>query len=354
MKTKTIIFVAISIFLFVGAHGTLPAHAVSAGIGVSKSIIDVEVLAGDTHKADITVFNNSTSTALPVKIDLLLWNLKEDADDIEFVRAEEGLNATKWFDIETTDFILEPEATRKINFTISPPQDVSPGSYFVMMRFQPTFPDFYFEEEGPKFIPEVGSLFFIKVPILSLDGETGLYGAEIVSLQPGGADKISIIDNFLPEANAGAFDSAAKTLVAKVANTGLYHFQASGLVEIKNIFGRTVAEANLQQRYLLPKRTRNLDMIILPPPTTEGLPFLQRAFKSITYNLKTKTYLGPYSAIVTLSVPNETPVVESVRFWVIPWQFWLLLGISAFGIAFIIRRGKGRFALAIKILLSRK
>ena len=329
-------------------------NAISAGLGVSKSVADFEIPAGTTHSDKITVLNNSTSTALPVHIDLLLWNLKEDSDDIEFIRAEEGLNATKWFDIDTVDFILEPGATRKINYTIGPPRNVSPGSYFVMMRFQPTFPEFYFEEEGPRFIPEVGSLFFLKVPFLSLDGEANAYSAEIVSLEPGGSQKIGLINNFLPEANAGVFDGAVKVLIAEIANNGIFHFKASGNIKVKNIFGRTVAEAELPGKFLLPNRTRPIETIILPAPTTEDLPFLSRTFKSITYNLKTNTYFGPYSAIITLSIPGNTPVVESVNFWVVPWQFWLIVGVISAGLVLIFRRGRGRFTLALKVLIERK
>jgi len=135
-----------------------PASAVSAGLGVGSAIKDIEIPAGLTQKDSITLFNNSTSTPLPVHLDLVLWNLKVDADEIEFVRAEEALNATRWFDLEVTDFILEPGEAREIKYTISPPLNVSPGSYFVMMRFQPTFPEFYFEEKGPRFIPEVRTI----------------------------------------------------------------------------------------------------------------------------------------------------------------------------------------------------
>jgi len=355
MKSKifiTLLFLGTSYYVL-GTAAVSTAQAVSAGLGLSASIMDIEVPAGGSIDAGITVFNNSTSTALPVHVDLVLWNLKEDADDIEFIRAEESLNATKWFDLQQTDFILEPNANRRIEFTIDPPASVSPGSYFVMMRFQPTFPEFYFEEEGPRFIPEIGTLFFLKVPILSVDGERGLYNAEIVSLTPTGANEISIISNFLPEANAGAFDSSVKTLIARIANTGLFHFQASGLVEVKNIFGRTVAKADLQQRYLLPNRARNLDTIILPPPDTKSLPFLSRTFKKLSYRLKNNTYFGPYSAIVTLSIPGEVPVVSSIKFWIIPWQFWLIAGLGITAIIFIIRRGRGRFSTALKILLGR-
>jgi len=330
-----------------------PASAVSAGLGVGSAIKDIEIPAGLTQKDSITLFNNSTSTPLPVHLDLVLWNLKVDADEIEFVRAEEALNATRWFDLEVTDFILEPGEAREIKYTISPPLNVSPGSYFVMMRFQPTFPEFYFEEKGPRFIPEVGTLFFLKIPLLSLDGGTG-YGADIVSLEPGGADRISLIDNFVLRANAGVFDGAVKTLLARIRNTGIFHFKASGQVEIRNIFGFTVAKAELPSKYLLPDRTRPLETIILPRPDTESLSFIGRTFKKLVYGIRTNTYFGRYSAVVTLSVPREAQIVESVNFWVIPWQFWLVLSLISIGSAIIIKRGQGRLALALKVLIRRR
>lgn len=334
---------------------TMAVHTANAqtGFGIGKSILDFEIPAGTSHADSILIVNNSDSAPLPISIDLLLWNLKEDADDIEFVRAEEGLNATQWFDIETTDFILEPSGSREVKFTVSPPVSTSPGSYFVMMRFQPALPDFYFKEEGPRFIPEAGALFFLKVPFLSLDERADAHDAEIVSLKPGGANKISIINNFLPEANAGAFDGAVKSLVAEIANTGIFHFKASGNIKVENVFGRTVAEAEIPNRFLLPDRTRPIETIILPPPETESLSFINRFIKKAGYSLKTNTYFGPYTAIVTLSVPGEVPVVESVNFWVIPWQFWLILSFIATGMTLIVKRGRGRFSTAFRILLKR-
>jgi len=353
-KTKTIIFVAISVFIFVGIRGAGTASAVSAGLGISAHTIDLEVPAGDTYADDLTIFNHSTSTALPVHIDLALWNLKEDADDIEFIRAEEGLNATKWFKIDTVDMILEPNSFKEINYTVSPPKDVAPGSYFVIMRFQPTFPEFYFVEEGPRFIPEVGTLFFIKVPLFSLDGESG-YGANIESLEPRGSDHIGIIENIIPRADTSVFDGAVKVLDSRISNTGIFHFKVAGTIKIKNIFGRTVAEKEIPDRYLLPNRTRPIETILLPPPTTKSLPFLRRIVASAIYKLRTNTYLGPYRAVATLVVPEQdAPVVETVNFWVIPWQFWLIVGALVFVLAIAIRKDRGRFTLALKVLIERK
>lgn len=353
---KRIIITLVLIFILNTAYGILytpVAHAVSAGLGVGSAIKDIEIPAGLTQKDSVTLFNNSTSTPLPVHLDLVLWNLKVDADEIEFVRAEEALNATRWFDLEVTDFILEPGEARDIEYTISPPVNVSPGSYFVMMRFQPTFPEFYFEEEGPRFIPEVGTLFFLKVPFLSLDGGTG-YGADIVSVKLGGANELSLINNIVLRENAGVFDSAVKTLLARIRNTGIFHFKASGQVEIKNLFGFTVARAELPSKYLLPDRTRPLETIILPRPDTESLSFIGRTFKKLVYGIRTNTYFGRYSATITLSVPGGTQVNESVNFWVIPWQFWLIISLIFLSSAVIIQRGHGRFALALKVLIRKR
>src|SRR3990167_3948886 len=349
----SIVFVLSYVFVF-----SYEAHATAAGLGVTRAIMDFEILIGDSHSDRLNIINNSTSTPLPVHIDLQLWNLREDADDIEFVTVEDSLNATRWFDVPVRDFILEPQEERTIYFTITLPTDTPPGSYFVMMHFVPNFPDFYFAEEGPRFIPEIGSLIFIKAARLSLEGDDSLYSAEITSLKPSGTSKIDIVSSFLPKANAGAFDSAVKTLVMSIKNNGVFHFKASGNVQIKNIFGRVITEIEIPPRYLLPARERPVDVAVLPPPNTETLPFLQRAFKSITYNLKTNTYFGPYRAVATLNIPeSDLPVVKTVNFWVIPWKFWLVIGVLSAGSILIVRKFgneiKKRVGLIIKILTSR-
>ena len=76
------------------------------------------------------------------------------------------------------------------------------------------------------------------------------------------------------------------------------------------------------------------------------------------YVLRTNTYFGPYRAVATLNVPeNDLPVVKTVNFWVIPWKFWLVIGVLSAGSILIVRKFgneiKKRVGLIIKILTSR-
>ncbi len=301
----------------------ISAHAAEVGLGVDTNTFDLEIQAGDSYKGDLAVFNTSPTVSLPVHIQLNLWDLKGDSEDIEFVTSEPALNATKWFKLKTTDLIIEPDKAKEVNFTIKVPEDVSPGTYLVMMRLQSVLPEHYFEADGPRLIPELGVLFFVKVPLLTLEGNRVAYGAEVLSINPKDARHIGLLEKtFINRAKAGVFEDAVKTLIAKVRNTGIYHFKSSGFVEIKNFFGRTVSKIELKERYLLPNKSRDLEIQVFPPPLEKSTSFTSNIFNSIAYQLKRNSYLGTYSAVLTLSIPNEPPVVSTINFWVIPWKFW--------------------------------
>jgi len=188
-----------------------------------------------------------------------------------------------------------------------------------MMRFQSVLPEHYFETTGPRFIPELGVIFFIRVPLITLEGNIMDYAAEIVSVEPKNANKVA----FIGRAKANVFEDAVKTLIAKIKNTGIYYFKSSGYVEIKNVIGSTVYKEEMRERYLLPNRTRSLEIEVFPPPPEKTESFTSNAWNWVIYQFKKNSYLGPYSATLTLSIPNELPVLFTVNFWVIPWKFWL-------------------------------
>lgn len=300
---RLITFLFISIFfLLLGSY----TEAEEIGLATTKSLFDLEILAGDSYEDNLVVFNTSKSVPVPVHLQLSLWNLKEDSDEIEFIIAEPALNATKWFQIkEQPDFILNPDGEKQINFQIKPPSEVAPGSYFVMMRFQAVIPEHYFTEEGPRILPELGVLFFIRVPLLVLEGDQELYQATIQSFKLKEANSIGLLEKILPYAEAGVFEDIVKEFTARASNTGIYHFKTNGFVDIQNIFGQSVARADLPARILLPNRTRNIDIEVFQDES-----FFSRNFR-----------FGPYSAIMVLNVPgSDQPLVEQIRFWAFPWK----------------------------------
>lgn len=311
--------------------GTSEAQEVN--FAATKNLFDLEVFAGDTVSDAFAIFNQSKTTALPMHLELSLWNLKEDSDDIEFVTSEPTLNAVRWFNIEGgNDFILEPDVSHTVRFSVSPPPDTPPGSYFVMMRFQAVLPEHYYQEQGPRFAPEIGVLAFIRVPILSLDGNASGYDASIESLDVKSGHPLPVLSSVLPMAQAGAFESIVEELTARIRNSGIFHFKASGTIEIKNMLGRTVARADIPEKYLVPNRSRSIDMKVV-----DGLSFWGKNFR-----------FGPYRAVMTLDMPDsDKPVVETIRFWIFPWKTITALLLIAGFVVF----GHGKFRRAFLVLV---
>lgn len=333
-KLHYIIIVVSFIVLFFSLFSYIEAAEV--GLATTKTVYDLELPPGGSFEDSIVVFNESEDLALPVIISLNLWNLREDADELEFIVAEPLLNATRWFTLEGgSNLLLDPDQAEEVTFRIAVPPETPLGSYFVMMRFEAALPEHYFEEEGPRFIPEVGVLFFIRVRSLNLEGEGSTFGAEILSLNVKGALSIGFLARILPRAQAGVYEALAEELTSKIRATGLYHFKTSGFIEIKNIFGRTVARAEFPNRILIPNRTRTIDLEILETDAS----FFKR-------NL----HFGPYSAIAVLNVPeSDIPVVQRIDFWLFPWKL-LLLTFLPLATLFILRR---RLWLAFRILLRK-
>lgn len=337
------IIIILSIFFIYIVYSILNIPMVFAepiGFATTQSLYNLEILPGRSYEGEITVFNQSENLALPIGIELSLWNLREDSDDIEFIIAEEALNATKWFEFEDgTNYLLDvkdtPDEDAQVYFKISPPTDTPPGSYFVIMRFNAIIPPHYFTEEGPRIKPEVGVLFFIKIPNPTLEGNLISYRAEIVGLEPKNKEEsINFLARILPRAEAGVFESIVKEMTAKIQNTGIYHFETRGFIEFKNIFGRTMARTELPSRIMMPNRTRSFPVSVIEE---EGF-------------WKRNTHIGPYTATMVLNVPDSSEVlVRTITFWAFPWKNLILI-IFIFAASFLMRK---RIVLFTKVLFGK-
>src|SRR3989338_11384744 len=169
------------VLLLLTTYYILPTvrHAGEIGLAATKNIFEVNMLSGDEYEDELFVMNQSDDLALPVNIKLTLWDLEEESEDIEFVSAEESLNAVKWFTLDSPNFIIDSKSDKQIKFKIAPPSDAALGTYLVMMRIQAVLPEHYFEKEGPRFIPELNVIFFINIGALTLDGNQSHYSAKI-------------------------------------------------------------------------------------------------------------------------------------------------------------------------------
>lgn len=358
MKTRGI-RVLFFLICFVFSYNFVLSYvrAATVGLQVSNTLFDLELLPGTSAKGSVMVTNQSSVSPLPVRISLLLWNLKEDSDDIEFVNSSEELNAAKWFQLEGgEDNILKPGENRDIHFLIAVPKTASLGSYFVMMKFQAVLPGAYINEGSSAAIPEIGSLFFIKIGQLNLNNTTDQYSAKLVSLVLTSRNqKVKTIrEALIPKANAGFFDSAIQKLDMKILNNGLYHFKSDGFVEIKNWYGGVVSKVPLPAKYLLPNKTRTIEVPMESQNTNTEIPgFLTGLWNSLYATLYENTYFGPYAAVLHLNIPGRNPLVTQVSFWVVPWKFWAPAIFILLGFSFFMVRFRKRFILAFKALLAK-
>ncbi len=311
------------------------------GFSVTESFFDLEIPAGGSYQGNIFVDNGERSAPTPIHIELSLWDLNEDSDDIEFVASEPALNATKWFSLrDGYAMILDAGQSREINFTIGVPQDVSPGSYLVMMRLQTVPPEHYFSESGPRLVPEMGILFLIKVPLSGLDAEQKSYSAEIVGFETGGTNRIGFLENILPNAQAGVFDRAIQELTVRIKNNGIYFFKAQGSIELKNTLGMTMEVIQLPERYLLPNRQRAVEISL-----DEERPLVSKILSEL--------YTGPFSVNLTLVTPDSQLISYSARFWALPWKAWAILTLVITAITLFCRGFGKRISLALHTLSGR-
>gem|GEM_PF-2539031 len=363
----------ISILLLLIVCGTVAhtAHAASLGFSLSKSLFDAEILPGTTYQDEIVVSNTSREIALPLHLQLSVWNLADGSEeDIEFIAAEDAVNPLKWFSLVTAggqtmqdaatlkplaaghDFIVSPGEEEALRFRVRPPVDVAAGTYLVSMRFQTAVPDYYYESAaGPRFAPEVVALFFLRVPFFSLDGQQTEYAAEIVDI--GLRDRLGSREGIIPVAKADILDDAAKVIAAKIRNTGAFYFKADGRLRIESWNGRLVKDIPLPGKYMLPGRVRTLE-IPLSSQSQGGF------FNTVGRYIADNAYLGRYTATLILNYPAGQDAgagfaagsfaQKSVQFWIFPWRFLLIIAALVALLTIFFKHFGRRLILALKVI----
>ena len=198
---------------------------------------------------------------------------------------------------------LKPKQVQSIPVTIFIPTDASPGGYYGIVRFTgiPTGVD----GSGVALNASLGTLIFVRVN--------------------GDAKEEVTIDDFY--ANSGGneypiFEFKPLTLSVRIKNTGNIYEQPTGLVTVKDMFGKPVVNlpVNAEERIILPDSTRKFDQVIDDSAVGSGLMF------------------GYYTAEVTVKYgSNGQSVTEKTSFWVIPWKL-ILLGVALLVLAFFVFR----------------
>jgi hypothetical protein len=288
---NTTLFILIcTIGTYLGSPVSLNAQGL--GVQILPAFIEDAAGPGSELSAEMTVRNLS-------QIEQTFYLAKKDIagvrDDATPIFAEEGMEQTgfeisSWITISEEPIILAPGASVKVPFSITVPQDATPGSHFggVFVTSEPP----RLRETGAAVGYEVGSIVSIRIR-----GDV----VENARIRSFATDK-------------SIYNGSTVTFTTRVENSGNVLIRPRGPLEIQNMFGKRVGVVTVNDAKggVFPRTTRAYDT------TWQSEDLL----------------IGRYEAVVSLiygEEGNETTVSAVVSFWVLPFRIIApILGILAF------------------------
>lgn len=313
---RNILLLAIAAVTTISTLAVAPANAATTtgsgqALEIAPPVLNIRADPGEVVKTKISLRDVSTSP-------LVVRNQIND-----FVAAgEDGtpkllLDANKdaspyslkdWVQ-PLAELTIQPKEVNQLPVTIRVPKNAAPGGYYAVIRFTATPPGL--DTTGVSLSASLGTLILLRV-----NGDA----KEKVEVEQFSATKNGE-KNWL-------FESAPITFLTRLKNSGNLHQQPTGQVAIKDMFGNSVANVNvnLNRNNILPGSIRK---------------FEQPLDSSV---IGDKFLFGRYTADLKLTYGSKgESLVSTTSFWVIPYRligFAIILIIIAF---VLIRIGLRRY-----------
>jgi len=263
------------------------------GIQVSAPVYNFGINPGESAQEIIKIRNvgASAQTFYPEVLD---FKPAGESGTPTFLKTTESASYTyslaSWITISTQGITLEPKESAALNFTINVPKNAEAGGHYAGILFGTTAPAT--TGTGVAISNKVGSLVLVRVA--------------------GDAKEIATLKEFSTPKNS--YEKGPVDFIVRVQNSGSVHVIPKGTIEIKNIFGRSVASLNVNDKNgnVLPDSVRRFDK------ESDNLSWKPDGFT-----------FGRYKAdlLLTYGSPAKT-LAGSVTFWVVPWvQLLIMLAI---------------------------
>lgn len=296
--------VAVLIFLFSFQILTFNAIAqdsvgdVGNGMRISPTRNELVIERNETKQVEITV-QNVTDLDISGKVivnDFIADEQGSSTPKIVYKPGPEYSNPYSIISFITIDedISLKPGESKKLIANVSIKEDTPAGSYFGVVRVEPTFPESDGSNNNIGLMASVGSLILVTVP-----GDT-VELLNIKAIEVSKKEKISRI-----------FDTAPDNISISIKNDGNVFTKPFGKVAIKNWRGQTVHEYELNNK----------------DPRGNVLPGSFRKFQDPAQNIGS---FGRYTVEANLSYGDGGGNIVSGKttFWVIPWKIVLLIAIA--------------------------
>jgi hypothetical protein len=333
----------------------------SLGLSAAPQIFELDVFPGEIVKNKIIV-GNLSQVPIPISVNTTDFTADENSGEMQFDESSDDpiIASRKWFVIENQNFILEVGERRNVNFEIQIPKDAEPGGHYSVMFFEPQLPSYYFQSGQPKSIPVIGVLFLISVENISLEPQETQTPIEITEFKIPDNEKMKNIEKIL----ASVFQISSETIAAdinisektpssfslSIKNNDIFHHKLQGNIFIYNFWGQKVGEGEIKKTTVLPGKTRQFSVNILPqiPKLIKWLP------TSISEFLTENAAFGKYRAVLELGDEKSTiELNKGFSFWSFSWKFWLSLIFLVIFTLTLLLKSKKRIKSAFLVLFSK-
>ncbi|MCB9790377.1 hypothetical protein H6762_05365 [Candidatus Nomurabacteria bacterium] len=209
-------------------------HPIGLSIQPAIAIIDIE--AGEEVLGRIGVGKTIPD---PVPIFTEVMEYSPPSTDLSTYSIELW-DASDWVELDKTPIIIDGDDIKYQEFNVSVPIEVEPGTYFCTILFQPVMPSDFYLPESARVVPYIGSLLVVNV----LGEESSKIPPEIKEFRY--VDSNSELKQY--------FDTA-------LTNNDSFYQEISGVVAIRSILGKEIAEIKVPKTRLLPGETESLELV---------------------------------------------------------------------------------------------
>lgn len=288
---KTLLFITLA-FLLLGNFAFLNSNVQAKGLTLSPVKIPINILPGKKYKANSQISNTGD---FPVRMKLIVKNYKviDKNGALEFTNEQTGFEMQNWIIPEFLEINLKPFETKTINFIIRVPENAKSGGHYGAIVF-----------EGKN--SEIKNSDFGILILANVKKEEEIKQGHFASFD------IPFISEYSP------IDFAIK-----IENTGNVHFLPEGKIEIFNIFGKKITEAELKNDYIYPSSTREF-----------------------TSRWRKKNLSGIFKAKINVEYNGEQ--IEATKFFIVfPWRLILFGAIAIITLFVIWKRYKKDISICL-------
>lgn len=278
-------------------------------MSISPAILELILEPGKTSTSEMLLVNNAR-VPLPIKANVQNFTLNES-----FIGSSEGLSeniydASAWFDIEPSEFIIQPGEEKSIEVTVNTPKDAEPGGHYATIFFQPLIPEGMVSRSSTQLTTKVGAL------VLSIVSGDIKEKASIGKLEGPSLFRKGPINFEIP-----------------INNEGNIHILPAGQLFIRNSKGELVQSLLLQPSSVLPKTQ-----------------------KLFSFTWDKKLLIGKYTALAEIKYGSENIelISNEYTFWVFPWISTFVIICVLTSLIFFFRLTYRNFSKAVSVLIGRE